>query len=757
MKLRNLFGILILAIVLFGCEEEKVPKDVEEVEGEGKTVYSEINEDVVFTDSTETSIDVVSVDSTSYERNVYSLSVEGEDSIVEKGNVIFDTSQVGRSNIWVVVEGSNNKKSNSFVKAIEGGLDCIYEDAKITLTTESNRAKEASPYSGKISSKNEYEINFDGWSVLGEMGLLEGTNPKWINKELSIPIKEGKKLYDGERATVTVNSGEITINPSIDLRMVFRPEQAETSLRMGAGGVPAVSLFLSSVKKLHCTVYSEVDIDLDASVDMEGEVALVEESIKLGRFYFNVPVHTVDLSIMLELVARLEINADGSLNITPHFVSKNNFVSSMNYEGSFESPSFYSQNNCIKSSLEGRMKGNVGLKQRLEIVPRIEVYIYGVTGASSEFIPYEEFIVNKALSGNWDNRLIVGVDGKIGADISAFHTDLATAKLYSKDFKIKTWSLYNSPDSLERVSGNNQKGTVGKILSEKIVVRAVDSKDNPVSNVPVYFKPDENCGSVSQDGKVFTNSEGKASVDWTLGSKVGEQTLQAYLKNSENVEIENSRIEFKAEGEEDDFEGESGTFVDSRDGHEYDWVKIGDQIWMAENLAYLPEVNSVDEGSEDTDGSGKYYYVYGYNGNSVEEAKETENYKTYGVLYNWNAACESCPDGWHLPSDEEWDILFEYVSNDGHEGTEGMALKATSGWYYGNGTDDYGFSALPGKDRVDYRGWGGSAGLHGYFWSSTEYNGALVWVRPFRYNLKGESRIHSDKDYGFSVRCIKDE
>src|SRR5690554_382234 len=121
----------------------------------------------------------------------------------------------------------------------------------------------------------------------------------------------------------------------------------------------------------------------------------------------------------------------------------------------------------------------------------------------------------------------------------------------------------------------------------------------------------------------------------------------------------------------------SGTFIDSRDGNEYNWVQIGDQVWMAENLAYLPSVNMVADGSEDAAGS--YYYVYGYDGTNVADAKATANYNTYGVLYNWPAAMNGtassttnpsgiqgvCPAGWHLPSDAEWTELTDYLGETG--------------------------------------------------------------------------------------------
>jgi uncharacterized protein (TIGR02145 family) len=92
------------------------------------------------------------------------------------------------------------------------------------------------------------------------------------------------------------------------------------------------------------------------------------------------------------------------------------------------------------------------------------------------------------------------------------------------------------------------------------------------------------------------------------------------------------------------------------------------------------------------------------------------NCKQYGRLYNWSTAMSACPAGWHLPRDSEWTTLVNYV---GGSKTAGNKLKSTSGWYKYNGTDAYGFSALPG-------GYGGSdggfnnAGSNGYWWCSTE-------------------------------------
>jgi len=212
----------------------------------------------------------------------------------------------------------------------------------------------------------------------------------------------------------------------------------------------------------------------------------------------------------------------------------------------------------------------------------------------------------------------------------------------------------------------------------------------------------------------------------------------------------------------------SGTFIDSRDGNEYNWVQIGDQVWMAENLAYLPSVNMVADGSEDAAGS--YYYVYGYDGTNVAEAKATDNYATYGVLYNWPAAMNGaassttnpsgvqgvCPTGWHLPSDAEWTELTDYL---GGESVAGGKLKETGTTHWASpntgATNETGFTALPGGDR-DTDGTFTNIGNVGLWWSAPELYASIAWYRNLTYYDSDVSRNYNNKEVGFSVRCLRD-
>ncbi|MCK9256123.1 MAG: fibrobacter succinogenes major paralogous domain-containing protein, partial [Bacteroidales bacterium] len=213
-------------------------------------------------------------------------------------------------------------------------------------------------------------------------------------------------------------------------------------------------------------------------------------------------------------------------------------------------------------------------------------------------------------------------------------------------------------------------------------------------------------------------------------------------------------------------------YTDSRDGNVYKTVKIGSQIWMAENLKYLPNVAMVGEGSK----TKSYYYVYNSGGTGVEGAKATYNYKTYGVLYNWPAAKKACPSGWHLPSDSEWEQMENYLADNGfnYDGTTGggrdkiaKALASKSGWSSSSstgsvGNTDYssyrnktGFTALPGGYR-SYGGYFYDLGHYGYWWSATLNDSDNAWKRGLCYSYGSVSRYYSNKGSGSSVRCVRD-
>jgi len=207
--------------------------------------------------------------------------------------------------------------------------------------------------------------------------------------------------------------------------------------------------------------------------------------------------------------------------------------------------------------------------------------------------------------------------------------------------------------------------------------------------------------------------------------------------------------------------------VSDIDGNVYHAVKIGTQWWMAENLKVTryrngDPVPSVTEDMRWTDLSSGAYCVYDNNENNKE---------IYGLLYNWFAVNDNrgvAPEGWHIPTDTEWKELEMHLgmSQSEADGTdwrgtdEGGKLKdeGTVHWNSPNtgATNESGFSALPGGYRSYFTGTFNEVNSNASFWTSWEYNPSGAWSRKLGHNTSAIHRYNLIKNYGFSIRCVKD-
>jgi len=192
--------------------------------------------------------------------------------------------------------------------------------------------------------------------------------------------------------------------------------------------------------------------------------------------------------------------------------------------------------------------------------------------------------------------------------------------------------------------------------------------------------------------------------------------------------------------------------VTDKDNNTYKTVVIGTQEWMAENLNVehyrngdvIPQVQDAAEWKKLTTGAWCYY------------EHNSENGITYGKLYNWYAVTDPrglAPEGWHVPSNDEWNIIEDFL---GGGDKAGGKMKSTTLWEDPNtgATNESGFTGLPGGYNGD--GKFQSIGKKGYFWTSTK-----ITTIASRYKVlnKIETKLidgTSVKSFGYSVRCIKD-
>ena len=291
-----------------------------------------------------------------------------------------------------------------------------------------------------------------------------------------------------------------------------------------------------------------------------------------------------------------------------------------------------------------------------------------------------------------------------------------------------------------------------------------DCDESSSSSESVILSSDSHEGSCSSSTKSSSSGAKSSSSSVTPKSSDSETSVSSSsVKSSSSVAFSSSTKSSSSEKAEsssskvtEPAEVTAGTMIDSRDGQTYKTVTIGTQTWMAQNLNY-ETANS---------------YCYADNASYCSK---------YGRLYTWAAAMDSvgtwsanskgcgkgkacsptypvqgvCPSGWHLPTKAEFETLFTAV---GGQSTAGKMLKSTTGWKAYRGIineDAFAFSALP----AGYRNNDGDYSVEGddaYFWSSTECNSNNAYLMDLNYYFGDAYLDFNYKDYGFSVRCLKD-
>ena len=199
-----------------------------------------------------------------------------------------------------------------------------------------------------------------------------------------------------------------------------------------------------------------------------------------------------------------------------------------------------------------------------------------------------------------------------------------------------------------------------------------------------------------------------------------------------------------------------GTVVDN-DGNRYNYITIGTQTWMVENLKTTKYRNgeAISNVTDNDAWAALALGAYCWYNNDIS------NKAIYGGLYNWYAVADSrniAPVGWHVATDAEWTTLINYL---GGAATAGGYLKETGTTHWNSpntGADNSsGFSALPGGGRHYSHGSFGNFGTCGYWWSTTAIDATLAWYRILFYrDAEVNSSFLGGKQHGLSVRCVRD-
>lgn len=186
-----------------------------------------------------------------------------------------------------------------------------------------------------------------------------------------------------------------------------------------------------------------------------------------------------------------------------------------------------------------------------------------------------------------------------------------------------------------------------------------------------------------------------------------------------------------------------GAFVDPTDNKEYKTIKIGSQIWFAENFAYLPQIDTINVS------------VYGYKGKSIREAKSSSSYQKFGALYSWEFAKKLAPAGWRLPTDADWQQLEREIGIN-KESVNTIGWRGTNNEVSNLKQDgETGFNIVFGGWKTDY-GEFKFQEQHANFWCADTCDNERAFERLFGVKNQKIGRECGNKGCGFSVRYVKD-
>lgn len=350
------------------------------------------------------------------------------------------------------------------------------------------------------------------------------------------------------------------------------------------------------------------------------------------------------------------------------------------------------------------------------------------------------------------NATILGNHTSDGSGIGSFTSNISgltgNMTYYVRAYATNSvGTAYGEEKVFKTKQTNNSLPTVSSATVSNISSTTATCGGNVTSDGNSAVTAKGVCWSTSQNPTIANNKTNDGQGMGTFTSNITGLTtgttyyVRAYATNRNGTSY----------GEQRSFKPSlDGSFTDSRDGKAYATIEIGNQTWMAENLRYLPSISGSSNGSS----TQPLYYVYDYEGTNIIASQATENYSKYGVLYNFEAAINACPSGWHLPDNEEWVQLCNFL---GGASTAAYKLKNQTGWNAGGGGNNSSrFSALPGGYR-DYDGYFSSSYGSGFWWTASQNQGNNIYKKmTCSSNEVQEGSFSLSKENGYSVRCVKD-
>ncbi|TFH47451.1 MAG: hypothetical protein E4G92_05195 [Bacteroidia bacterium] len=343
--------------------------------------------------------------------------------------------------------------------------------------------------------------------------------------------------------------------------------------------------------------------------------------------------------------------------------------------------------------------------------------------------------------------------------VKAFKAD-GTTPLSGSPVTVNATASIKEAASIELTSGGDQTGVAGEELGLQIVVLVKDPEGNAFEGKTVNFTVTEGSLTVAS---AVTNANGFAAVKWTLGLTEGLQTLTASaFKADGTTALTGSPLLITATG----LQPVSSDLVTDYDDNKYQTVKIGDQIWMAEDL----RVTHYSDGTEIPLITNTAAWAAVPNNRTMAYAYDNFDSNSGHVSYSWGGATKSlsgsnsnpsglqgvCPTGWHLPSALEVNELVTILGDKPVAGGK-MKESGTTHWLTPNtgATNSSGFNAVPSA-VLNRTGVFSANGLNSAYWTASQPGAILATTYVLYYNKESIWLGDIDLDFGRSVRCVKD-
>lgn len=679
---------------------------------------------VVITGENFTTPPIVSVNSIKnlsfIDRDNDTFTFEGYGDDLSINTVLVDNEN--KSDIRIVTNVHKNGNT-VIVQTDPGNMENLFANTSFKISTEPivNNPKPVQQQSNlKKATKNidtdgfihPVEVNDNLKPKLKSTSILNDDKPLvYFEKDFS-----GTKLYNKNGVELTITDGYYNLGAEIKCEFEFDQEEFHWD-KIPTGKLTGFR-FYTDPEKTGAEAKFILMARASGKIEIGESFELYDTPVFNRSFKYMIGGVPVWMDVKMNLMASYNATFSAEASISGGASASSSVKLGLDYRNGKWTPI---KDHTNEFQLHGPdIVGKAGYEIILEVYPHVEIVFYNLIGPYFDISPYLAEKSHYSITNNSDFELYSGLKARIGCT-GAFASE------FLSDFGLSEWSLssnllYKAPNNLEIISGNNQKGVIGEILDETIVLKVTDSDGAPVSGCPVHLKPQQ--GTVNETSPQ-TDGDGKVEIEWTMPEEVRDEcALEGWLENGKDKKNSNTLININAGPVE-----------------EFKTVKIGSQIWMAENLdIYVPTID----------------YNYNNLADSLYDVFCWDN-APYGKLYTWNAAKKACPAGWHLPNNQEWQELINYL---GGYLIAGGKMKSVEGWNMPNigATNSSGFNALPAGLNYD----GSFKGAVCNFWSSnlldddSTYDYYMAYVISLQTETARVVLPPLPRETGASVRCVKD-